>query len=103
MREFVLHPEAYRDLDDLWEYIAFDNVGAADRTREEIYDAIDRIVTFPNQGHKRPDLSAKPLRFLAVRDYLIAYVPDEKPLVVIAVVHGRRNPQAIAAILDKRQ
>ncbi len=52
MREFVLHPEAYSDLDDLWEYIAFDNVGAADRTRKEIYDAIDRIVTFPNQGHK---------------------------------------------------
>ncbi len=63
MREFVLHPEAYSDLDDLWEYIAFDNVGAADRTREEIYDAIDRIVTFsqPRSQTTRPQRKAAAL------------------------------------------
>jgi len=28
---FVLHPEAYNDLDEIWEYIAADNLVAADR------------------------------------------------------------------------
>jgi plasmid stabilization system protein ParE len=36
MSGFVLHPEAYTDLDDIWEYIAADNLDAADRVREEI-------------------------------------------------------------------
>ena len=38
-----------------------------------------------------------------VRDYLIAYAPDEKPLWVIAVMHGRRNPRLMAAILKGRE
>jgi len=103
MKRFVLHPEAYSDIDEMWEYIAVDNIGAADRTREEIYDAIYGLVDLPNQGHKRPDLTTSPLRFQSVRDYLIAYAPEERPLLVIAVLHGRRNPQAISTILEQRQ
>ena len=37
-----------------------------------------------------------------MRDYVIAYSPDEKPIAVIAVLHGRRNPRVIAAILRGR-
>ncbi len=32
MNEFVLHPQAYADIDELWEYIAADNLDAVDRT-----------------------------------------------------------------------
>ena len=38
-----------------------------------------------------------------VRDYLIAYAPDEKPLWVIAVMHGHRSPRVMAAILRGRE
>jgi toxin ParE1/3/4 len=98
----VLHPEAYTDIDELWEYIAVDTIGAADHTREEIYEAISGLVPFPYQGHKRPDLTTRPLRFQGVREYLIAYAPEEKPLLVITVLHGRRNPQTISTILAQR-
>jgi plasmid stabilization system protein ParE len=102
MSGFVLHPEAYTDLDEIWEYIAADNLDAADRVREEIYDAIQSLAAFPYAGHNRPDLTGRSLRFQSVRDYVIAYAPDEKPLPVIAVLHGRRSPRVIAAILRGR-
>lgn len=102
MSEFVLHPDAVKDLEEIWEYIAGDSLDASDRVREEIYDAIKSVVPFPFVGHSRPDLTARPLRFLTVRDYVIAYAPEEKPLAVIAVLHGRRNPRVIAAILRAR-
>jgi antitoxin ParD1/3/4 len=102
MSGFVLHPQAYTDLEEIWEYIAADSLDAADRVREEIYDAIESLVPFPYIGHSRPDLTARPLRFQSVRDYVIAYAPDEKPLAVIAVLHGRRNPRVLAAILRGR-
>ena len=57
---------------------------------------------FPYVGHERPDLTSRPLRFQTVRDYVIAYAADEKPLAVIAVLHGRRSPRVMAAILRKR-
>lgn len=99
---FLLHPGAAQDVTDIWEFIAQDSVLAARRVRIEIFNAIAGLVAFPYQGHKRPDLTARPLRFVVVRDYLVAYAPDEKPLLVIAAVHGRRNLRAIAAILDER-
>ena len=68
----------------------------------EILSAIRALVPFPDQGHKRPDLTSRPLRFVLVREYLIAYAPDEKPLWVVAVMHGRRSPRVMAAILRGR-
>jgi plasmid stabilization system protein ParE len=99
---FRLHPEAAQDITDIWEFIAEDSPLAARRVREEILEAIRRLVPFAHQGHKRPDLTSRPLRFQTVREYLITYAPDEKPLLVIAVLHGRRNPRVIAAILQGR-
>jgi len=69
----------------------------------EILSAIRALVPFPGRGHRRPDLTSRPLRFILVRDYLIAYAHDEKPLWVIAVMHGRRNPRVMAAILRGRE
>jgi plasmid stabilization system protein ParE len=102
MNAFVLHPEAYADLDEIWEYIASDNLDAADRVRDEFYEAVRALVAFPHSGHRRPDLTARPLRFQTMREYVIAYAPDEEPLAVIAVLHGRRSPRVIAAILRGR-
>jgi len=103
MSGHALHPEAYADLDDIRRYIAQHSPDAADRVIKEIFDAIRALVPFPHQGHRRPDLTSRPLRFILVHDYLIAYAPDEKPLWVIAVIHGRRNPRVMAAILRSRE
>jgi plasmid stabilization system protein ParE len=103
MIAYEFHPEARLDLDEIWEFIGGDNFDAADRLIEEILDRIHALVRFPYQGHKRADLTSRPLRFISVRDYLIAYAPDEKPLWVVAVMHGRRSPRLMAAILRGRE
>ncbi len=100
---YAFHPEAVNDLNDIWEFIAEDSLDAADKVIAEILASIDGIVTFPSQGHLRPDLTPQPLRFILVRDYLIAYPPEERPLWIIAVLHGRRNPRLMAAILRGRE
>lgn len=103
MTGYGFHPEALVDLDEIWEFIRADSLDAADRTIAEILIAIRELVSFPNLGHRRPDLTSRPLRFIVVREYLIAYAPDEKPLWVVAVIHGRRNPRVMAAILRVRE
>jgi len=103
MSGYGFHPEAPVDLDEIWEFIGADNPDAADRTIAEILSAIRALVPFPNQGHRRTDLTARPLRFIVVREYLIAYAPDETPLWVVAVMHGRRSPRVMAAILRGRE
>ncbi len=103
MSGYQLHPEAYTDLDAIREYIAEDNPAAAARVLSDIFDAIRSLVPFPQKGHQRIDLTSRPLRFWRVRDYLIAYAYQERPLWVVAVLHGSRNPRLMAAILKGRE
>jgi plasmid stabilization system protein ParE len=103
MTGYDFHPNARFDLDEIWEFIRADNLDAADRMIAEILSAIRASVPFPGLGHRRPDLTSRPLRFLLVREYLIAYAPEEKPLWVVAVMHGRRSPRVMAAILRDRE
>jgi toxin ParE1/3/4 len=100
---YELHPEAFIDLNIIREYIADDSPDAADRFIVELFESIRGLVLFPSQGYSRPNLTSRPLRFKPVRDYVIAYAPDKKPLWVVAVFHGRRNPRVIAAMLRGRE
>jgi plasmid stabilization system protein ParE len=65
--------------------------------------AFDLLARFPHQGHFRSDLTSKPLRFKVIRNYLIAYAYEMKPLWIVAVIDGRRNPRVIASILRDRE
>jgi plasmid stabilization system protein ParE len=47
---FKLHPGAASDITSIWEFIAKGNPLAAKRVREDILDAIRRLVPFPHQG-----------------------------------------------------
>lgn len=103
MSGFALHPEAYDDIDEIRAYIAEDSPDAADRMVNEIFDRLRLLPQFPNQGFRRPNFTSLPLRFVTVRDYLVAYAPEKNPLWVVAVIHGRRSPRVIAAILRGRE
>ena len=103
MSGYVLHPEAVADIDEVWEHIAEHNIDAADRVVAEIFDAIRTLVASPHIGHRRADLTSRPLRFHLVREFLVAYAPDGSSLWVVAVLHGRRNPRVMVAILRGRE
>jgi toxin ParE1/3/4 len=103
MSDYAFHPEAFADLEEIWEYIAQDNIDAADRVLADIHSTLATLAASPRIGHRRPDLTERPLLFHVVRgEYLIAYAPNEAPLWVVAVVHGHRNPRVLAAILRAR-
>jgi toxin ParE1/3/4 len=103
MSGYIFLPQASTDLDDIWDFIAEDSIDASDRVLAEIHAVIRRLVSFPNQGHRRPDLTSRPLRFKRVHHYFIAYAPDETPLLVAGIIHGKRSPKVIAAILRGRE
>jgi plasmid stabilization system protein ParE len=47
MSRYRLTPQAKADLRSIWSYIAFDNVEAADRVEEAIYDACAYLAETP--------------------------------------------------------
>lgn len=91
MADHFFSPQARRDLVEIPEYIARENLDAADRVEQEIQQAILMLARNPELGHLRRDLTSKPVRFWAVHSYLVIYDPDARPLEVVRILSGYRD------------
>ncbi len=73
MKRFILTPRARQDVHDIWDYIANDNIEAADRVIDALDNAMIKLAKNPGMGHRRDELTDKRHRFLLVYSYLIVY------------------------------
>ena len=71
MKFFVLTPGAEQDISDIWDYIADDNIEAADRVLDALENAMVKLAKNPSIGHWREELADKRHRFFLVYSYLI--------------------------------
>ena len=56
MSSYVFHPDAFADLDEICQYIAQDNIDAADRVLADIHTVLAPWRSH-HIGHRRPDLT----------------------------------------------
>jgi toxin ParE1/3/4 len=83
-------PQADRDLDLIWDYIAADSTGAANREIDRIGDVFEMLVQNPLAGRERPDLR-RDLRSFPVGNYVIFYVALSDGVEVVRVMSGRQD------------
>lgn len=99
MSGYVLSKDADADLDEIWEYIAADNINAADRWVARLFDAFEDLAQTPAMGHRRDDLTAYSLLFWPVGTYLVIYRIGSNDVEIVGVTEGSRN---IPAFLRRR-
>jgi len=99
MKEYVLCVGAELDLDEIWEYIAHDNINAADRWIGKLFDAFEAIARNPGIGHTRQDLTDYPVLFWPIGAYLILYRVQSGRIEIVAVTQCARD---IPSFLRKR-
>lgn len=92
---FRFTPLAVSDLESIWNYIAEDSEGAADRVQTAILSACGRLAKNPLMGSRRPELRISlRLRIWTVprfRNYEIVYYADTRPLQIVAILHSKRD------------
>jgi toxin ParE1/3/4 len=91
MSAYVLSAGAEFDLDEIWEYIALDNIDAADKWVGKLFDAFELLARSPGVGHKREDLTAHPVFFWPVGAYMIIYRVKCGQSEIVAVTQGARD------------
>ena len=99
MSSYILGDSVAFDLDDIWEFIAADNIDAADNWIERLFDAFDALARMPGMGHRREDLTSLPVMFWPVGKYLVIYRAERSPIEIAAVTQGSRD---IPAFLRRR-
>ena len=67
----MLSPDALQDLQDVWDFVAADNVPAADKLEEEFFEAFESLAERPGMGHTRSDLTERDVRFWPIGSYLV--------------------------------
>jgi toxin ParE1/3/4 len=95
--DLIWHPQARRDLLDIYEVIGLDNPGAAERMYDVIEARTQQLTDHPRLGPRRRDIRPT-TRMLVEGAYLILFETypdtDEGPIdrvEIIRIVDGRRN------------
>ena len=93
MADVQLTPQAEADLYDIWQGIAVDSTVAADRLVTRFLKKAQLAADFPEMGVARPEIGPA-VRLLIEGRYLVIYEPRSWGILVVAVVHGMRDPQS---------
>ena len=97
MTRVRLTRRAKNDLLDIWELIAEDDIGAADKVYARIEKRFDELADFPRLGSTRPDIGAGVRALLSGR-FLILYWIEERTVTVVRVVDGVRDLRDLAGL-----
>ncbi len=94
-RKIVWSSEATSDLIAIADYIAKDSPFYAASFVQEIREASRSLSVFSERGRIVPELSNPKIRELLIQEYRLVYGIEELRVVILGIVHGRRDMKTI--------
>jgi toxin ParE1/3/4 len=90
-------PRAASDLDNIWLYVARDsgNIEIANKLIDSITDQFFLLASYPRLGRARDDDFGAGSRSLAVGEYVVVYCIEDEYVLILRVVHGRRDIESL--------
>jgi addiction module RelE/StbE family toxin len=88
-------PEAAEDLESIAEYIARDSGFYARAVVSKILEISRNIRDFSLIGREVPEIGNERIRERFVYSYRLVYRIEEKRILIVAVIHGKRQFEAI--------
>jgi toxin ParE1/3/4 len=92
-----LAPRAETDLDDIWYFVANEcgSIEIANRLIDSLTDRFFMLAGFPYIGRPRDYDFGPGCRSVAVGEYVIVYCVENAEVLILRVVHGRRDLEAL--------
>ncbi len=89
---YILSPVAFEDICQIWNYLT-EQAGpeVADRMEERLFSIFETLRQFPHLGHRRTDLTHRPVLFFPSRPYIVVYEPNQDRIIIHSVLHGARD------------
>ena len=94
---------AVSDLDGIWDFIARDSPHYATVTANRLTAAARSLETFPRMGRHVPEAERQDVRELIVGSYRLMYRVEVERVLVVAVIHGRRDLGGLGEPWDPTQ
>jgi toxin ParE1/3/4 len=88
-------PAAADDLDSAFAYVSEHDVAAAYALLSRLQQAVDRLADFPDMGvtlsPEEFELVTPGVRFIVVEPYVVFYRAADAAIVVLRILHSRRD------------
>ena len=91
MAQVIWTEPALSDLDEIAEYIALDNLGAARRFVQKVFSTVGRLEQYPESGHFPPELDRSRYREVIVGPCRVFYRSDHDKVYILFVMRGERQ------------
>ena len=91
MRKLIWTDPAVNDLQAMSDYISKDSEYFASIFIGELIQSVEKLIEFPEIGRMVPEYQRKDIRELIVQSYRIIYQIEDKRILILIVVHGRRE------------
>jgi toxin ParE1/3/4 len=95
LRRIRLTSVARRDLDEIWDSIAADDITAADRIIDGLYEILSKLREFPSMGVPRAEFRPGTRSFVYKKKYLVFYTIKDEAVTILRVVYGGRDLRAL--------
>ena len=90
MTRYILSPPAFRDLEQIDDYVSVDNPAAAGRLLDSFRATFDLLAATPAAGRRRDELG-QGVRSFPVGTYVVFYRVVGGTVEILRVLHGRRD------------
>ena len=81
-------PSAWAAFESAFDSLLYKNPFAAERFRDQVLRALERIERFPQLGHYIPEFPDEPFREIIVGPYRFFYCTEGESIWIVAVWHG---------------
>jgi plasmid stabilization system protein ParE len=95
MELYRIYPRAQADLEEIFNFIAIrmENPRGAIVVADYLHAAFEKIGRNPSGcgGKRKPHITKRPVKFLNVKKYVVAYEDREKPVVIMRIFGARQD------------
>lgn len=86
--------ESRRGLSEIRDYIGLDSPSSAERVLRDIVESTKRLMRVPQSGRRLPGWLQEHLREVISPPYRVVYAVENRVVVILAVLHGKRDAAA---------
>jgi len=91
MAEIIWTESALQDLNEIAEYIAIENIIAAEQLVGTVFKKVERLEQFPDSGRTPPELPNLNYREVIVSPCRIFYKQDDEQVFILFVMREERD------------
>ncbi|MBN2382808.1 type II toxin-antitoxin system RelE/ParE family toxin [bacterium] len=91
MARLIWTEPALQDLEEIAEYISLDDVGAAKRLVQKVFNVVEKLEKYPESGRRPPELKRTQYREKIVGPCRIFYRFEKGSVYILYIMRGERQ------------